>query len=360
MLLGATNGRADGVEPIRIQFRAPAGCPDAAAFTDQVRARTAKTRPAAPGERARTFSVSITREPRVSKGQLTIEDKQGDTAVREVSGQTCAEVVAALALISALAIDPDASTSPKALTSPAPPAPPPPPPPRAVAPPITGTGFFPASPSLPVPSVPSRPPTIDDALWPPLAMPLPIWIVPPEAPVDSSRWRAAVGAHVLGMGAIAPNLVLGTTVFLDVSDTGAGVLSPTARLSVLRASSEGIESEAGIASLYFTAARLEVCPVRLAIDPSFGVSPCALLDVGALRGSGSTGAASRAETRPWVAAGIGGRIQWALLELLLFEAEGGLFLPFVRDTFFFDPDLVIHEAPAVGGYLGAGAGIRFP
>lgn len=360
ILLGAAAARADGVEPIRIQFQAPVGCPDSAAFTDQVRARTAKARPAAPGERARTFSVSVTQEPRISKGQLTIEDKQGESAVREVSGQTCTEVVAALALITALAIDPDASTSPQAPASPAPLPAPPPAPPRSASPPMTGTGFLPAPPPLPAPSSRPRALTIDDAIWPPLAMPLPIWIPPAEAEVDTSRWRAAVGAHLLALGAVAPDLVLGTAVFIDVSRTGAGVLSPTFRLSVLRAASDSIQNEAGVASLGFTAGRLEGCPVRLAIEPSFGVSPCALIDAGALRGTGTAGEASAAETRPWVAAGIGGRLQWDVLDFLLIEAEGGLVIPIVRDTFFFEPDVIIHEVPAVGGYLAAGAAIRFP
>ena len=131
LLAWAAPAAAD-TEPIRIVFHAPAGCPDEAAFTGQITARTQRARLAAAGEVARTFSVTISpaRGAR-ARGKLVIDDPRGPSASRAVSG-TCEEVVSALGLVAALAIDPRASTAPKPLSAQPPPAPPPspPPPPR--------------------------------------------------------------------------------------------------------------------------------------------------------------------------------------------------------------------------------------
>src|SRR5262249_6044736 len=90
-------------EPIRIDFKAHDGCPDEARFTGEVRARTRKARLAFPGEPARFFRVLVTRDRGgKSRGKLTIEDPSGALATRDVMGASCAEVVSALALITAL------------------------------------------------------------------------------------------------------------------------------------------------------------------------------------------------------------------------------------------------------------------
>src|SRR4051812_35828207 len=90
-ILAAGPAAADDTEPIRIVFRAPAGCPDAAEFTDQVQARTARARLAGPGETARTFTVSIDTVGARSHGRLTLDDPHGPGSVREVSADRCAE-----------------------------------------------------------------------------------------------------------------------------------------------------------------------------------------------------------------------------------------------------------------------------
>ena len=131
--LGARSTWAALSEPIRVRFEAPEGCPDEAAFLDQVRARTAKARVAAAGEKARTFSVRLTQEGRSIRGRLAIEESADPTGLREVTGERCAEVVSALALITALAVDPQALTAAPARLPAPPPAPPAPPPGSDVA-----------------------------------------------------------------------------------------------------------------------------------------------------------------------------------------------------------------------------------
>src|ERR1700679_1390056 len=92
--------RAEGAdtEPIRIDFHAPAGCPDQAAFAAQVSARTRRARLAEAGEAARRLSVPLTPQGARTRGTLTIDDPGGPPAIRTVTGGTCDEVVSALGL----------------------------------------------------------------------------------------------------------------------------------------------------------------------------------------------------------------------------------------------------------------------
>ena len=67
---------------------------------------------ATPGEAARAFVVTVTAETATIRGLLSITSLGGSVSRREVTGDTCSEVVSALALITALAIDPSATTAP--------------------------------------------------------------------------------------------------------------------------------------------------------------------------------------------------------------------------------------------------------
>ena len=364
--LGLAGGAAAqaGQEAIHITFGAPPSCPDARAFAREVQARTARAKLAAAGEaRRRTFRVTVTQERGVSRGQLTIDDPAatGAPAVREVSGQSCAEVVSALALVSALAIDPNASTAPRAppaeVEQPAE-APAPPPPAGA------------AAPAAPQPDRPPRRTPARPAEPPPAA--------PPSGP---TRWRLQGGAHATAVGAIAPDLVPGVHVFLDATRTrlegaedSSGPLSPSLRLGAISATSGVIDTELGTASFRWTVGRLEGCPIAIDLDAQVTARPCLELDVGALEGSGNGEAFSGRDSRFWGDVGALLRLQWVALDLVLVEAEAGLTAPFVRYRFAFcrgpgsvagqpcpkDHELVVHETPGVGGSLGLGVGIRFP
>src|SRR4051812_33533078 len=79
IVLAASGASAADTEPIRVRFEAPDGCPGEAAFLDQVRARTAKARVAAAGEKARTFAVRLTQEGRSIHGRLAIEESSAQT-----------------------------------------------------------------------------------------------------------------------------------------------------------------------------------------------------------------------------------------------------------------------------------------
>jgi hypothetical protein len=330
----ASPARAADTEPIHIAFHAPAGCPDEAAFMGQVVARTARARVVAASEPGRTFAITIRVEGARTRGRLTIDTGQGSPAARDVVGGTCEEVVSALGLVTALAIDPNASTAP------------------TVAP-VVAT---PPPPSTP--SAPSGPPPRYDPLpwWGPIGAPLPV--IPLRAPdAPASRWRAGWGLLFGGASAVAPGLA-------EIARAGDGVLSPAFRLAMTEADTGfrvvGARQRARFA---LVSGRLEACPVRADVLRTLSALPCARFEAGELTASGLA-RVGLSTTRPWAAPGAGARIEWWLFDRLRLEAEAGASFPLVRDTFSFGvppgPVSQVHAVPVAAGSFAAGVGTHFP
>ena len=188
---------ADTSEPVAIAYDASPGCPTRAFFLASLRQRTTLWRAALPAEAARTFDVRLaTGVP--SRGELHVRDVDGQEAIRTVTAATCAELMEAMALSVAIAIDPRAAaplgaivpsqpTTAAPAPPPAPPLPPPPPPPPSPAP------------------------------APPRAAPTPQPRAAPFATRAAVR-RLAVsnGLRVDGVAAVAPVVMLGAGLWTDV------------------------------------------------------------------------------------------------------------------------------------------------
>jgi len=103
----AAVGRAQDVETIVLPYDAPTECPDAKVFAGQLEARTAHARVATEaGATGRVFDVRILKLAAGYKGTLSIH-AEGAASIRTVTARACKDVVEALALVSAIAIDPD-------------------------------------------------------------------------------------------------------------------------------------------------------------------------------------------------------------------------------------------------------------
>jgi hypothetical protein len=357
ILLAAPRARAADTEPIRVRFEAPPDCPGEAAFLDQVHARTAKARVAAAAEKARTFAVRLTLEGRSIHGRLAIEDSASQTEIREITGDRCAEVVSALALIAALAVDPQASTAPPARL---------PTPPRAL-PAIGSDPAAPAgisAPAAPPPRArlpPNHPaPYVRPPLWDDLdASPLPAipWI-PAEI---SPRWRFTVGVEIAAVGGFAPPLAAGSTLFVEaaLTDRRALAFAPSVRLAAIAADSGYLGPAPIVARFQLHAMRAEVCPVRVMLFSSLTIAPCTSFDVGVLLAQGWASAQSGESQRPWAAPGLTGRLRWTIAEEIELQIEGGGSVPLVHDTFVVAPDTLVHEVAGFAPWLAAGAGVHF-
>jgi hypothetical protein len=355
----AVPARAD-VEGIRLAYSAYAGCPDEDRFLQGVTARTEKIRRAAEGAAARTFVVAVTRETRTIRGVLSITGLDGAVSRREVTGDSCDEVVSALALITALAVDPLAATAPELAppvteppSSPAAGGPSTNPPADAAVP--TGPPVDRVAPSAPHPSVSPEPRSADR---------LPAAASAPATPGPTHRVRWAVGVQWDALGGLVPGWGIGGGAFVDATGPARGPLVPSFRASVSALSTRVAFAGAVGAELEWFVATLETCPLRLAATSEMGVSLCAALDAGALRSTGSGLQTNGTEVRPWVAPAALGRVAWSPRGPFFFEGEGGLMAPLTRYSFYVQQsgmsDPPLHRIPFAAATFHVNAGYRFP
>jgi hypothetical protein len=179
----------------------------------------------------------------------------------------------------------------------------------------------------------------------------------------------AAGAHLIATGAAAPDPLVGLQILADITRFSDQPLAPTLRLSFLRGQSGLATTPDGDARFTWIAGRLEGCPgtwPRAILSPRaagpvhVGVSPCALIDLGALTGEGSRTFDAARETRPWVAPGLLARVQLDLFRALLIEAEAGVTFPLLGYRYYFSPTTTVFTVPRAGLFGGLGVGVRFP
>jgi hypothetical protein len=148
-------------ETIALDYQVGAGCPDRAQFVRRVHTFTTKAEIVSDdGAPLRKFGVQVLRAGSAVHGELTIDDR-GAKTTRQVSGATCDEVISALALATAIAVDPDAlgGASPDETSKPPvsePPPPPDKPKPRPARPSPTALPERPKAPAVELP----RPPVL--------------------------------------------------------------------------------------------------------------------------------------------------------------------------------------------------------
>jgi hypothetical protein len=317
LLLASTGARAEQ-SPVRIEYSAPESCPDAAEFERRVRERIQRARFAKEGEIARTFRVIVQSKPERSVARVEFVDADGEKVSRTLGADTCDEVVNAIALVTALAMEARAGSE------------------------------------EPAPAPGARPPTGATPEPAPLAPPPP----PPAATRadDGARWDAGMGVDIAS--GYAPSISVGLRLFVEMAPSFFSV-----RASVLHADSGKVGVEDGRTRFRFWGARVEGCPLRVPLGASFAVSPCAGVEGGALQGEGLSGGGiveTREATEPWLAALALGRLQAEVDSFLLLEAQADVRFPLVRHEFYLErPDRSVHDVPAVAFGASLGVGFRF-
>jgi hypothetical protein len=349
-------------EPVRIQFVGPADCSDAARFLGEVRARTPRVRAASEGEPARVFHVTVSREGDNALGTLVVEDVERASIPRTMQAGSCEEVVGALALVAALAIDPLAvsagssgareqtDVSPMAPSGPAPgPAASATPPSQSSAP--SGSAAPGATPAGGAASrairavLPSASPVGPDGPTP----------LPSAAP-----WRLSAGAAFDVLGAAAPSVVVGASAFVEAERDGESSFHPTLRAALAAYGGDAVPAGPGEGRFMWWVEQFDFCPVRFRVASAFAGKPCATAELGVVQADGAGVSNTRSELRPWVSLGAVARLESGFSRFFAIEVYGGVRAPVTRGTFLFQPGLTVYRpAPAmlVGG---AGLSVHFP
>jgi hypothetical protein len=313
-------GAREATEPIRIEYRAEAGCPSADEFNDQVFRRTASARLATSGELSRTFVVSIERHGSGLQGSLVVRQADGTTESREVAGPECSEVAKVLALATALAIDPEASLAP----NPEPSAPRP----------------EPAAPVVPEHAETTRAP--HETSGEPSAH---AWVVTLGPVIEAAITpRPAYGGSV-GVGWRAPH--------------GLGALSAAGvDVTYLRAPTHAVGTAA--ASFQFLYARPALCAVSLDWQLESGIAPCLSAEIGAVTGAGSNITHASTRSRVWATVDPALELHQALGAGFFAEAVLAAVLPVTRYQYVFrEPTTHVYTVPGAAVYGALRLGVRW-
>ena len=361
-------------ERVHLRYAASGGCGGEAAFLAEVAARTAKARWVEPGEGVRVFEIAVRSGPPEARGErasaigdLTIRDPAGGTYQRQLRGRSCDEVVDALALVTALAIDPHASIAPTPTPAP-PPAPSAPNEPAGAAaqgavggspgpsaPPARSSAPLSARPS---PEPPGRTPWGIEGPGAPGAGPEPAGLGPPIEPPTAS-WRWSVGFQAAGASGLGSGLGLEVATWVEVGRDGPELLSPSFRLALSYEPKRTFELSDGQAEIWRFAAHPSGCPIRVVFHPTFELSPCLGAELGVLHGVGYVEPTAEADVL-WLALTAAARLDWRPWDWALVELQGELGVPLVRQRFYFEPDETIVTADAAFGTIGGSLGARFP
>lgn len=341
-------------EAVRIDYSAPAVCPDAMAFLRSLRDRTTRFRQAAATEKARSFRVRVMGQASSFSGRLEIVGPDDSTAVRTVESRSCGEVSNALALITALAIDPYAlaanalaanALAPNALAPNAPSG-------HSRSGETEPGGLTARSSTGPEPPRPSPPPTVTTSSR-----------VATDASVGSPPWRWSAGLQGHTTFAVTPDLGYGGDLFVDAEASDSSPLGPAARMGVFLNQSV-VELPTGPAARFrWIAPGVEGCPVRLrATGLRLAIHPCLAFRMGILYGEGQSMTRPKQVTSLWADFGPLLRLRIEVAARMNVEVQGALMLPLYRPTFTIldnGTDTRAFSVPAIGGSVAIGVSYGF-
>lgn len=311
-------------EPIALSYAESDGCPARERFIAEVRARTSKVRFDESGG-TRRFSVDFSVDGETVRGRLRITTKDGDDSERVIRGADCAEVASGMALVLALAVDPEALTAPAAQLPDVP----------ADAAPETTAGTAKPGAAKPGAAKPAPSPA------PRTERP-----TPAPRPQRSSTLRAlGVGADVWMLAGAAPEPLLAAGAHARIHWESLG-LRPHVALHLLAAQTGTVGPASRIAKFRFLGSELDVCPHRFELATRLDVAGCLSTQIAALRAEGTGAPNPDAATRAFVATGPAGLFTWGPIAPFYVEFQGAALLNLTRDDFVFEqPRILVHDVP---------------
>jgi hypothetical protein len=328
LLLGfllARGARAQEPAVTRLEYRVPEGCPAVAEFERRVHLRSARIRFLNTGDAPRALYVQISTNSGASIGTLRLVESDGSDHRRGFQATSCEDAVDGLALIAAVALDPEGAAG----LAPTPPPPPPPPPPKP-APRVAG-------PEMPV--------------LEPIAL----------------RVRGGnIGVGGSAIDGLLPRTIGGLYFSGELDLEYRDWLAPAIRLSAtlpLRESDFG--GADGSAKFSMVTTRLEVCPVRLG-SPKANVRPCVSGAIAIIGSTGVNALYAGSEVRPVWIPGLSVVASWRFLGRLALFLNAGIGAPMPRYEYVFrahdptQPNVELFSTKPEVVHAGAGLALDLP
>ena len=288
---------------VHVELAAPPDCSSADAFYEGVSSRTERVRRAAPYETGTRLFVRLTRVGARVYGELHLTGEHGESDRRSVTGETCSEVVEALSLTAALALDPAARLTPRPEPQPSPPPAPAPPCPE------------------------------------------------PPLPEPSGSFDLDLEARLVAVQLLTSGMSAGAGAGVRLRPAGGG--GPFVGLGLLHARND-VWSDPDRAAVELTAATLSVCAGSFDLGARLSVSPCALGIGGFLDASGRGVSTPDSAVRSWWSAGPLLSLE-ASLGAVGLEVSGALGIPLMKRRFVSGtPSEPAGETPDVSPLLALG------
>ncbi len=320
-LLVSSSGVGSPETELQLDYNASVGCPTRDDFAQQLLGRSRYL------DALKRTRVGIRVAPSEAgyTARLLLVDPDGNRVERDISGRSCSDVTAAIALIAAVTVDGAANLS-------------------------TPSNALPAeAPAAANPAATPTPAPVDSAN----ASAAPPEEVTQPTPTASSKQRPLPNNYSIGIvggihseiaptasptmglsGNYHPRTILGTPEYRIEALVGWS-LHP-----VSIAFSNGTSDNA---RFLWIASRVAACPISLALATGSRLGPCALLELGLLRGSSSSGAASG----PWFAPAT--VLDWSVqVKPLRLRVSGGAMFPIRPDSYKFKSGQEAHRAARVG------------
>lgn len=331
----ATDAASTTPRRVALRYSDTADCPGQAAFVDAVNARVRRAIEWDQTATAVQMLVTIESTAERVTGKLEVVERGTEPTRREFTAITCEEVSSALALVAALALDPNARTEPL---------------PRA---PVASEREFPAAPT-------PAPVEAEDTPPAPTRLASPAPAAPPPRPRDPSHYLAWLGPSASVAGGYAPEPLVGLGLGLGVRRLRSG-LSPGLQLTALWGKTGTTGPAAASGTFAWALGRLEACPLQLRLSTRVTLEPCVAAEAGRLSARGADQQIDEPVTakRWWFAAGATLAAHVSLGNFFLRFGALGL-VPATRDEFVFrDPDRSIHQASPVVYGASLGLGFQF-
>lgn len=299
-------------------YTAPDACPSQAEFVRAVEQRLPGWQHAESGAE-REVVVEIRSTDTGFTGSVSVD---AAARPREVEGPRCDSVVRALALVTAVSLDPNAALSTEPITEPPPPVPVP------VAPP-------------PVAPAPAEPPP------------------PAPAKEESTMPSFAFGADGTLLFGPAPSPLYGLGALIELGTSSREFLL---RIAGARSFTGTVAAGSGEARFDLTHGELAGCylPIRSRIS----LLLCAVTDVGSIQAEGEPSddlTQTKTSTRLWTASGARLGFDFRIAGPLYAESSMGVLIPWRSQSYVFDnPKETLYESAPVALDLHLGLGVIFP
>jgi hypothetical protein len=325
-----------------VWYRSGANCPDGADFVRLLARRGVVGRLAEVGDQVQ-FVVTLGSSDHGGSGRLERQTRRGTVAIRDVTGQSCAQVADALALTLAVAYSPEASGSVAAPAANAAPAADPAHVEEAVRPPSPAPA--------PAPRDERETPAPDTTLQEsPVATDL------PSSPRPRHH-RFSLGVDGAVASGIAPGPVAIGMAFFAWRAQPSRWFAPTLRVSGIYGVGQSATAR-GDLETRLTMGRVDGCVAGVRWR-RWALGPCVDLEIGQWSASGKGPDGTQGQGL-WSSVGAAARLSWEA-DWGFFEAQGGAHAALTRYEVAFErPDDVVYRTEFIGVWVGLGGGVTIP